>query len=152
MGGIFGQPQSITQSIPQRFLSRQPAMLGKRIPSVAQRRILHHLQAQKKRSWKTYTTVTWREHVGAEFQRVHRQSPFHVNDNSNDLIPELVELFTAWTNEDSPPAKVTVLDVNHLHFLFSYSSNQKNKYLIHQTHLVAGAFFFGMRPCEYSSV
>jgi hypothetical protein len=80
------------------------------------------------------------------------KAPFTSMTISKKFIPKLVELFTAWTNEDPPPAKVTALDINHLRFLFSYSHNQKNKYLIHQTHPIASAFFFGMHPCEYSSV
>jgi hypothetical protein len=90
--------------------------------------------------------------VGAEFQHNYRPSPFHIDDNSNKLVPEFESLFKAWENEDPPVDKAAAIVVEHICYLIATAEQSQNLLHIQKAHLIAMAFFFAMRPCEFSKV
>jgi hypothetical protein len=91
-------------------------------------------------------------HVGQEFRRVNRPSPFHLHGCYDKLTPELVELFQSLANINRAPIRVAALTSDHLQFMFEMSATIQHDLQRHQSHLLAGAFVFGLRLGDYSHV
>jgi hypothetical protein len=89
---------------------------------------------------------TWVRNSGVTIGRAH------VDDNSNRLTPELDALFKAWANVNPPPNRAAAIVAQHVHYLFFSSTRNNDTKALHHANLILTAFFFAMRPCEYSKV
>jgi hypothetical protein len=91
-------------------------------------------------------------HLGEEFRSNDRKSPFHEHEFPYTLTAELKNLFKSWHNEDPPPERCAAIVAEHLRFIHDWAIKTDNNFKLHQFHLLAGAFFFGLRPGEHSYV
>jgi hypothetical protein len=86
------------------------------------------------------------------FRRHNRTSPFHDENPLYRMAPAVQELFQAWAAVDPPPNREEAITLNHLKHIYMEANGAQNHLAITHANLLIRAFFFAMRPCEYSKV
>jgi len=123
---------------------------------VVQYRDSHHDKSGKATKKRTRPMVvsTLRDaigHVAATFRASDRPSPFHLEDgpiNANSLRTEIKELLKAFTTTDLPPNRQKAITAEFLRDVLQLTATM-GIVSEHAADLIAGAFFFAMRACEF---
>ena len=90
--------------------------------------------------------------LAATFKRNGRPSPLHLQDDPNQLDPNIRRLYRAWEKLDPPTQREEPINPEHLLFIHNRAISTNDEYLEAQSHLLIAGFFFACRSCEYSDV
>lgn len=86
------------------------------------------------------------------FRSALRPSPIHDVERSNVLDPNINKLFRAWESTDPRQQRSAAITPSHLRHLFLLATINESPTLLALSQLIAGAYFFAMRSCEYLRV